>query len=72
MSKPDSFHSYRDGRGFGRRVFVNGNEVKRVRWCDTKAGVVVYIPWPARIKKPEGDVVYTRRLRGTVTVQNVE
>lgn len=68
MPKPDSFHSYQDGRGH-RRVFVNGNEVSHVRWCDTRAGVAVYIPQPARIKKPEGDEVYTRVLRGVVTVE---
>lgn len=68
MPKPDSFHSYKDGRGY-RQVFVNGNEVSHVRWCDTRAGVVVYIPQPARIKKPEGDEVYTRVLRGVVTVE---
>jgi len=67
----DHFHHWNDGRG-KRRVFVNGNEVLNVRWADTKQGIVVYAPRPYKVKRPEGDEVYTRRLRGVVTVVPVE
>lgn len=69
MPRPESFHGHSDGRG-DRRVAVNGVEVLNVLWCDTRTGVVIFAPSPVRIKRPEGDVVYTRRLRGTVTVKN--
>ncbi|MEE4341457.1 hypothetical protein V2J66_07510 [Pseudomonas alliivorans] len=62
-----TFHSAGDGRGY-RRVFVNGNEITQVLWCDTEAGVVVFAPQPMRVKRTARDEVYTRRLRGRVTV----
>ncbi|WP_116828830.1 hypothetical protein [Pseudomonas syringae] len=62
-----TFHSAGDGRGL-RRVFVNGNEVDNVLWCDTVIGIVVYAPRPVRAKRPAREEVYTRRLRGRVTV----
>lgn len=67
MPAPPSFHRHADGRG-NRRVFVNGNPVDNVLWCDTAAGVCVYSPRPFKVKRPGGDEVYTRRLRGVVTV----
>lgn len=67
MARPDSFHSHADGRG-NRVVLVNGNAVDNVLWCDTDAGVVIYAPRPVKVKRPEREEVYTRRLRGTVTV----
>lgn len=56
----------------GRRVkvFVNGNPVERAVFADTSKGVVRYIPQPTRIKKGT-DYVYTRTLRGVVTVEAV-
>lgn len=51
------------------RVFVNGNEVSGAFYADTKKGVVHFYPQPARIKKPERDQIYTRTLRGNVTVE---
>lgn len=56
--------------GIGRRcrVFVNGSEVKRAIYADTDRGVVKYIPNPARPKKG-ADEVYTRMLKGAVTVE---
>ena len=67
MPRPESFHCHGDGRG-DRSVFVNGNEIDNVVWCDTFAGIVIFAPQPIRVKRPEGDEVYTRRLRGSVTV----
>lgn len=69
MSRPESFHHFNDGRGI-RRVYVNGNEVERVVWCDTSQGIAVFAPYPYRTNQA-GTEVYTRRLRGTVTVERV-
>lgn len=71
MVRTDSFHHYNDGRG-KRRVYVNGNEIERVIWCDTDQGIAVYSPLPVRLKKPGRDEVYTRRLRGSVTVERMD
>lgn len=68
MPSPSSFHRHDDGRG-PRRVFVNGNQVENVLWCDTAAGVCVYAPRPVKTKRPAREEIYTRRLRGVVTVQ---
>ncbi|RMV34312.1 Prophage PssSM-02, Orf42 [Pseudomonas savastanoi pv. phaseolicola] len=62
-----TFHSACDGRGL-RHVHVNGNEITHVLWCDTDAGVVVFVPQPMRVKRTARDKAYTRRLRGRVTV----
>ena len=70
MARLDSFHHFNDGRG-KRRVFVNGNEIERVIWCDTSQGIAVFSPYPYRIKHP-GDEVYTRRVRGVVTVERLD
>lgn len=68
MPAPSSFHRHADGRG-PRRVLVNGNQVENVLWCDTAAGVCVYAPRPVKVKRPEREEIYTRRLRGVVTVE---
>lgn len=68
MPAPSSFHRHADGRG-ARRVFVNGSQVENVLWCDTAAGVCVYAPRPVKVKRPEREEIYTRRLRGVVTVE---
>lgn len=60
-------HHPGDGRG-PRRVFVNGNEIDGVIFADTAKGVVEFVPPPARVKK-NSDTVYTRKLRGSVTVE---
>lgn len=52
------------------RVFVNGNEFREVIRADTARGEVIYIPSPARVKK-NTDEVYTRMLRGKVTVEPI-
>lgn len=69
MPRSEGFHHASDGRG-KRRVFVNGNEIERVLWCDTSRGIAVFYPYPYRIKR-SGDEVYTRRVRGSVTVEGV-
>ncbi|MCM2461064.1 hypothetical protein HGO40_11290 [Pseudomonas sp. CG7] len=69
MARLDSFHHYNDGRG-KRRVYVNGNEIERVIWCDTSIGVAVFCPYPLHFD-PRREQVYTRRLRGTVTVEKM-
>lgn len=66
----EGFHHWNDGRG-PRRVFVNGNEVWHAIWADTKRGVVEYHPIPFRFHKNRRDEIYTRRLRGVVTVELV-
>ncbi|MGY2685433.1 hypothetical protein ACVWVZ_004767 [Pseudomonas tolaasii] len=38
MARASSFHHCNDGRG-KRRVYVNGNEIERVVWCDTAQGI---------------------------------
>lgn len=50
------------------RVFVNGNSVRSAIRADTTKGEVIYCPDPVRIQKGS-DEVYTRRLRGVVTVE---
>lgn len=54
------------------RVFVNGNQIHGAYYADTTRGVVKFHPLPARIKKPERDQVYSRTLRGQVTVEPME
>jgi len=68
MPAPSTFHRPADGRG-NRIVFVNGNQIGNVLWCDTAAGVCVYAPHPVKAKRPERELIYTRRLRGAVTVE---
>ena len=54
--------------GKAARVFVNGNEVRQVIRADDQKGEATYVPEPARLKKGS-DEVYTRKLRGKVTVK---
>ena len=51
------------------RAFVNGNEVENAISADTTRGVVVYVPQPIRVKKGDDYILYTRKLRGKVTVE---
>ncbi|HJE69828.1 hypothetical protein [Pseudomonas oryzihabitans] len=67
--KPSSFHTHSDGRGV-RRVFCNGYEVKWALWADTQRGLVCYAPQPVKLKR-NSDEIYTRMLRGQVTVEFV-
>lgn len=52
------------------RVFVNGNPVEHAIRADTERGLVRYAPLPLRIKRGT-DEVYTRTLRGHVTVEPI-
>lgn len=52
-------------------VFVNGNKVARAVYADTAKGIVKYNPTPVRIKKGT-DEVYTRVLKGVVTVEPIK
>lgn len=62
----EHIHKPGDHRGL-RKVFVNGNEIDSVTYADTKLGFVIYAPSPYRVAKGK-DYIYTRKLRGTVTV----
>ena len=54
------------------RTFVNGNLIKSAIFADTDRGVVRFIPNRGRLKKPERNQVYSRILRGQVTVELIE
>ena len=53
------------------RVFVNGNEVRRAVYADTNKGIVRYVTQPIKVNKMTGDV-YTRKLKGVVTVELIQ
>ncbi|MEC8822931.1 MAG: hypothetical protein VX673_03060 [Pseudomonadota bacterium] len=53
-------------------VYVNGNKIDGAFYADTERGIVKFYPQPPRIKKPERDQIYTRTLRGNVTVEPLE
>lgn len=53
------------------RVFVNGYEVRAAVYADTERDIVRYHPAPARLKKGT-DEIYTRTLRGKVTVEPMQ
>ena len=53
------------------RVFVNGNEVNNACFADTERGVVEFVPQPARLHKTKYEI-YTRTLRGVVTVEPIK
>lgn len=63
------FHRNSDGRG-QRRVLVNGNPVDWALWADTQRGLVCYAPQPVKVKR-NSDEIYTRMLRGQVTVEYI-
>lgn len=52
------------------RVFVNGKEVKRAFYADTKKGVVRYYDDPVKMHK-YGKRVICRTKRGKVTVDPI-
>ncbi len=66
----EHIHHISDGSG-KRKIFVNGNEVHRCVWADTAKGTVKYHPHPVRLKKGT-DEVYTRTLKGVVTVEFIK
>lgn len=53
----------------GSKAYVNGVEFDQVVAAKTgDNGWVEYIPGRAKVKKPEGDTVYTRKASGSVEV----
>ena len=64
----DNFHRVGDGRG-KRRVFVNGNELKSYIWADIKRGIACIHPHPLQIHKRKRDEIYSRKLRGVITIE---
>ena len=63
----EHIHQPDDGRG-RRRVFVDGKEISRVLYADTRKGFVRYVPFPMRAKR-NGEEVLTRIRRGKVEVR---
>lgn len=64
MQNPDVHYA---GDGLGPRdVFVNGNPNNHVVYANLAKGIVEFAPRPLRVKR-NGEI-YTRHLRGTVTV----
>lgn len=60
-------HIHRDNDGRGdRKVYVNGNEIDYVVMANTQKGLVEFLPSPFKVKR-NGEI-YTRMLRGQVTV----
>ena len=49
-------------------AFCNGNKIKRCTWVDTDRGIAEYAATPIRVKKGT-DEVFTRKLRGAMTVK---
>ena len=66
------FHSAKDGKG-RRYVYVNGNRIKRVKWANEEQGLVCFHPNMRLSKKSKrkGEI-YTRLLRGNVTVEFIK
>lgn len=60
-------HYRNDGRG-RRRVLLNGREMSRVVYADTRKGVVRYYPEPIRIHK-HGKRAILKTRRGKVEVE---
>lgn len=58
-------HYVGDGRGL-RDVFVNGHQINNVVYANEQRGIVEFAPRPLKSKR-NGEV-YTRKLRGIVTV----
>ncbi|MCT8090706.1 hypothetical protein H0920_10685 [Acinetobacter sp. C_4_1] len=65
------FHSAKDGKGL-RHVHVDGNRIECVMWANEEQGLVCFVPHRRLTKKSrrKGEI-YTRLLRGKVTVEFV-
>lgn len=66
----DHIHTVDDGRG-QRRVFVNGREIERVFFADTKRGIVDAYREPLKLDKRKKRLL-TRRYRGAVRVVDID
>lgn len=62
----DHIHMVGDGRGL-RRVYVDGREIRKVVYADTKRGIVDAYREPLKLDKHKKRVL-TRRHRGKVEV----
>jgi len=63
----EHIHTSHDGRG-RRRVLVDGREVKRCIYADTRRGIADCYRYPLKIHKHRKRVI-TQRLRGVVEVR---
>ena len=63
------FHSSEDDKGL-RHVYVNSNRISYVMWANVEQGLVCFVPHRRLTKKDKrkGEI-YTRLLRGNVTVE---
>ena len=63
------FDSSEDDKGL-RHVYVNGNRISCVMWANVEQGRVCFVPHRRLTKKDKrkGEI-YTRLLRGNVTVE---
>lgn len=52
-------------------VFVNGIKAENVIIADTVRGEVIYYPQPTREHKNKPGEIYSRKLRGHVTVKEI-
>ncbi|HDS1307959.1 TPA: hypothetical protein ACOENG_004301 [Stenotrophomonas maltophilia] len=62
-------HTTADGRG-KRRVLLDGREIRKVVYADTRKGVVRYYPEPVRIHK-HGKRAVMKTKHGKVEVEFV-
>lgn len=65
--RSDHIHAVGDGRGL-RRVTVDGGQVDRVVYADTRKGIVRHHDTPPRLHK-HGKRVIERTKRGVVEVE---
>ena len=66
------FHSVDDGKGL-RYVYVNGNRIERVLWANEEQGLVCfYLHVRLSKKSKRKGEIYTRLLRGNVTVEFIK
>ena len=52
-------------------VFVNGVKAENVIIADTDRGEAIYYPVPVRLHKNKPGEIYSRKLRGDVTVKEI-
>lgn len=62
-------HFWNDGRGH-RHVFIDGQLVANVIWCDTKAGIAVVADSP--FKSSDGETVDFHPVWGEIAVIQME
>lgn len=60
-------HTPYDGRSRARKVVVNGVEIERVFYADTRRGICRYYQYPLKLHR-DGKRAISRTLRGAVEV----